>query len=373
MKCAIVSNNSLPQQSGDKNSAQDSPRKDYLLLAENLEAEIIAPPTRKGKKGVNFGSFVQQAWTAFRKRNEYDIVLTMSEQVGLMLALLFKMARCNKPHVMVSHYMTPAKKSMFVKYLGVDSHISKFICYGSAQAEYLKDELGIVPEKIELILHPADSNFWKPMDVPSEKMIVSAGLLARDYETLIKAIDGLDVDVVIAANSPWMAADKDHEGTTIPDRVSFVKCTPSELRDLYARAMFVTVPLFPVNIQAGSLVIYESMAMGKAVLTTANGGNIDIVKDGETGAYVPPEDPKTMRKVISEMLNDPDRTTRMGERAREVVENGLNLDTYIENITRVVKDVYKPSSSRLPSDSSSTTNEKNSSFQTNNPDLKVSK
>ena len=126
MKCAIVLNTPLHPKR-ESGSEGNSPRKDYFLLAELLGAEIIAPPasTNEGKVG-GFGGFVKQAWYAFKRRNEYDTVLTMSEQVGLILALLFKITRTNKTHVMISHYMTPARKSMFIKLLQVDSRTSLF-------------------------------------------------------------------------------------------------------------------------------------------------------------------------------------------------------------------------------------------------------
>jgi glycosyltransferase involved in cell wall biosynthesis len=171
--------------------------------------------------------------------------------------------------------------------------------------------------------------------------------MARDYESLIKAVDGLDVKVVIAANSPWMGGENKHTSHPVPDNVKFVKCTPSELRELYAKAMFTAIPLYPVNIQAGSLVIYESMAMGKAVVTTSNGGNVDIVRHGETGYYVPAQDPQALRENIIRLLDNPQEAERLGSRAREVVEDGLNMDVYVQNIERIVRETYERDMSKV--------------------------
>ncbi len=345
MKRAIVLNSGMPQGLESEGPEEDRPRRDYRLLADSLNAQIIfaEPKAGTGFWARRLATFLGQAWHAFRRRDEYDVVLTMSEQVGLPLALLFKLARCKKVHIMISHSLTQAKKSIFVRLLHVDTHIDRFVCYGSAQVSYLTEVLGVPDEKVELVLHPADSRFWRPMPGPKERVIVSAGLLARDYGTLLQAVEGLDVDVVIAAASPWVNGRRWQPDGKVPKRVKFARLTPRELRALYARSLFVVVPLFPVNLQAGSLVIYEAMGMGKAVVTSANGGNVDIVRDGETGYYVPPGDHQALKRVIADLLDHPTQAQSMGARAREVVEQGLNLDTYVQRVSEIVREVGRQS------------------------------
>lgn len=348
MKIAIVLNAPGADAAGSHQTNGTEPSKDYVLLARSLDAMLITGDTKSTKSlvGRRFGSYLSLAWEAFRRRNEYDVVLTMSEQIGLPLALLFKLARCNKTHVMVSHYMTPRRKSLFESLLRLDSHIAKIVTYGSAQVDYLVNQLKIPKEKVELVLHPVDANFWKPMPDANKKVIVSAGLLARDYDTLLKAVKGLDAEVIIAAASPWVNG-SNSKAREIESNVRFVRCSPLEMRELYARAQIVAVPLVPINNHAGSLVIYEAMAMGKAVVTTANGGNLDIVRGSETGVYVPPQDYVALRTALKRMLDNPEETKRMGVRAREVVEQGLNLDTYVHNITEVVREAYQQSAVKL--------------------------
>lgn len=345
MKCLIVVNTPMPWRLGRERQEEEEPRRDYLLLAASMDAQVVAPQRgfARGLSDLRFLSYLSLAWQAFRRRDDYDVVVTMSEQVGLLLALLFKVARREKTHIMITHYMTPARKRAFLRLLRVHSHVTKFICYGTVQAEFLTKDLGVVEEKVEFVLHPTDQLFWRPMPLPQGRFIFSAGMLARDYDTLVEAVEGLDIDVVIAANSPWVNGKKGPPAGSVRGRVKFVQCTPSEMRELYARSLFVVVPLVPVNIQAGSMVIYESMAMGKAVVTTANGGNVDIVRDGETGYYVPPGDTMALRETIIRLLENPAETKRMGARARELVERELNLDTYIQRVLEIVRDGYPES------------------------------
>ena len=150
-------------------------------------------------------------------------------------------------------------------------------------------------------------------DVPrKDYMLVAQSLnapvigLARGYGTSLKAVEGLDVDVVIAADSPWVNGGRRQPNGRVPNKVRFVRCTPSEQRDLYSRSLFVVVPLTTANVQAGSLVIYESLAMGNTKVTTASGVNVDIVKDGETGYCVPPGDHGALRQAVERLLAEPD-------------------------------------------------------------------
>src|SRR5205085_5917007 len=127
-------------------------------------------------------------------------------------------------HVMISHYLTPAKKQVFFRVLRAQSHIDRTICYSTAQEKLARNKLGLRDGQVSLVLHPADSAFWKPaasesereadnemlrevgLDLPSGAQVVcSAGLEFRDYPTLMNSVDKLPIGthVVIAASSPW--------------------------------------------------------------------------------------------------------------------------------------------------------------------------
>src|SRR5439155_16317702 len=102
----------------------------------------------------------------------------------------------------------------------------------------------------------------------AEQVICSAGLEFRDYPTLIQAAGSLGLHVDIAAASPWSQRSNLAEQVPLPANVSVGRRSYAELRELYDRAAFVVVPVFDVDFQAGSLVMYEAMAMGKAIVAT---------------------------------------------------------------------------------------------------------
>lgn len=80
------------------------------------------------------------------------------------------------------------------------------------------------------------------------------------------------------------------------------------------------------------------MAMGKAVVTTATSGQgaLQLVQEGQTGYFIPTGDVAGWRRAITHMLDHPEEARRMGQQARSIVEQGLNLDSYLAATAGIV-------------------------------------
>ena len=105
---------------------------------------------------------------------------------------------------------------------------------------------------------------------------------------------------------------------------------------MYARARFVVVPLHDVDFDAGVTTITEAMAMGKAVIATRTRGQVDVIRDGENGRYVPPGDVAALRAAIQDLLDRPDQADRMGKAGRALVESRHTLDRWVADVAAVV-------------------------------------
>ncbi len=167
-------------------------------------------------------------------------------------------------------------------------------------------------------------------------MICSVGLEARDYPTLIAAVRDLDVQVTIAAASPWSKRADSTQDQAIPENVTVRRFSQFELRQLYADSRFMVMPLHNVEFQAGVTAILEAMAMGRAVICTRTPGQTDVIVDGETGLYVPPGDPQALAVAIKHLLANPREAERMGQAGRRLVEQSMSLDCYVERLREIV-------------------------------------
>jgi glycosyltransferase involved in cell wall biosynthesis len=346
----------------DEVAAGRQPRKDYLALRDALDADLLTPSMATRPSGKQ----IALAWTAFQRRNACDTIFTDSEGTGLPLALLLRSARQGKPrHVCLSHYLsTMSKRALFR--LGAGQRIDTLITHSTAQSRVAVETLGMPAKKVALLPYFADERFWDPaLATPdasaSRPMICSAGLEFRDYTTLIAATRDLDVDVRIGAASHWARHNAFGASADLPANVTVSAYNYQQLRDLYASARFVVVPLRDVDNQAGITTILEAMAMGKAVVVTRTRGQTDVVRDWRSGAaapppgflaapefaqtlgalptgwYVQPDDPDDLRDAISYLLAHPEIAEEMGRNARRVVEGYFGLDAFVERFAALLR------------------------------------
>jgi glycosyltransferase involved in cell wall biosynthesis len=220
------------------------------------------------------------------------------------------------------------------------------INYSSAQMEIGADRLGVPREKLHHALQPVDERFWRPQETPVEELICSVGAEARDYGTLVEAVRGLDVRVELAVGTTVLktgdlatdlaAALRPIVAPGRPPNVELRQQVDQlELRELYARSRFAVVPTEDVEFDAGVTTIAEAMAMGKAVVVSRAHGQVDLVREGQTGLYVPPDDPRALRVAIEHLLAHPAEAERMGRAGRALVEARLTLDRWISGVVAV--------------------------------------
>lgn len=323
------------------------PRADYRVLAERLGADVVdvnralAETGRVGKVVRRAGAGPLLGWYAFRNRRRYSVLLTDGEQVGIPLALLTRVfGRGGARHVMIAHILSVPKKARLIASARLASQIDRWVVYSSWQADFVERRFGVAPGRVVRSTFMVDAAFFDPSAVTAapRRLISAAGLERRDYPTMMAAVDGVDVDVVIAAASPWSKWADSSADRPPPANVTIERLSLFELRDLYAASQFVVVPLDDVEFQAGITAILEAMAMGKAIVCTRARGQTDTVIDGQTGIYVAPGDVGGMRSAIERLLDDAAEATRLGEAAREWVLANATIERYADALAGVVTD-----------------------------------
>jgi glycosyltransferase involved in cell wall biosynthesis len=322
------------------------PRADYRVLAEHLGADIVDVQHAREEGGrvarllARAGGGPLLAWYAWRHRRRYEVIVTDGEQVGLPLALLVRwLGSGGARHAMIVHIVSVPKKEWLVRLTLIAGAIDRWIVYSSAQAEFIRHRLGVPVDRIVLTPFMVDTEFFTPVEPPTtgRPTICSAGLERRDYPTLVRAIDGLDVDVVIAAASPWSRQRDSSEDVPLPTNVTIERLSLDQLRSLYARSRLVVMPLVDVDFQAGITTILEAMAMGRAVVCTRTSGQTDTIVDGVTGLYVPPDDADALRAAIERLLESPAECRALGAAAREWAVEHAELDRYAERLAAIVR------------------------------------
>jgi glycosyltransferase involved in cell wall biosynthesis len=71
------------------------------------------------------------------------------------------------------------------------------------------------------------------------------------------------------------------------------------------------------NYEGTPLALFEAMAAGRAIVSTAVDGCREILEDGKTGLLVPPRDPAALAAALVRVLEDDGLRARLGEKALE--------------------------------------------------------
>jgi glycosyltransferase involved in cell wall biosynthesis len=329
------------------------PLADYLAMAGKFDADLIDYAKARQSAGP-FGKLIEKigganlllAWSCFRLRRKYAIIFTDGEQVGIPLAFLLKFFGLGRRsrHLMISHILSVPKKMILFDWFGLAKYVDLFFPYSTWQKRFIESRWNIPPERVIFTPFMVDADFFAlgmaqgnsrlplPRD-PALPVICAVGLEFRDYATLIKAVKGLNVLVIIAAASPWSKRADTTTQQEIPENVIVQRFSQYELRDLYKASQFVVMPLFNVNFQAGVTAILEAMAMERAVICSRTPGQTDVIVENETGIYVPSEDPQALRAAIQNLLDHPAMAEKMGKKGRQRILREMSLDCYVERLS----------------------------------------
>lgn len=327
----------------------ERPLADYVAMRRGFPADVLDYRAARQRAGW-FGRLIERlaganallAWVCFNLRRRYRVIFTDGEQVGLPLALLFWLLdRKQRPrHLMIVHILSVPKKLLLVDRFGLQRFIDIFFTYSTWQQRFIQQRWKLPPERVVFTPFMVDADFFCPqaadgklpagIAADSRPTICAVGLEFRDYPTLLRAVEGLPVRVVIAAASPWSKREDTTAGRTIPENVVVQRFSQFELRRLYACSRFLVMPLYNVEFQAGVTALLEAMAMERAVICTRTPGQTDVVVEGVTGVYVPPGDASALRAAIQGWLERPEEAERMGKAGRERIEAEMNLERYVD-------------------------------------------
>jgi glycosyltransferase involved in cell wall biosynthesis len=324
------------------------PRADYLEMAEAFDAEVLDRAGARAETG-RLGRIVERAagsdallaWACYRRRKQHRVVFTDGEQVGLPYAVLTSLARRRPRHVMIGHLLSARKKVLLHRLLRLQRRIDAVVVYAGTQRDVAIDVLGYPPDHV--VLHPfmVDTGFWRPELAETagrtRPMICAVGQELRDYPTLVEAVRGLDVDVVVAAASPWSKREDSSAGLDVPPNVEVDAFDLFRLRQLYTDAAFVVVPLQETDFQAGITTILEAMAMGRAVVCTRTTGQTDTLVDDVTGIYVPPGDVGALRTAVQRLLDDPATAARIGAAGQAWVRANADIVGYARDLSALTR------------------------------------
>jgi len=213
----------------------------------------------------------------------------------------------------------------------------------AAMSSSVADELDSRPRwarKTRLVVPGPDAEYYEPAS-RTGRDIVCVGKSLRDFETLGRAATRTTARVHIvcprsAVTPAFVRFGPNVTITTADDR----RLLPRSVIDPILReARAVAIPLSTLGSMAGLWALFDGLGFAKPVLMTRHPGvPVDIEAEG-IGRWLGLRDEAGWADALQYFEDNEDEAFAMGQRARALVDGGLNSVTFAESMARVFDDV----------------------------------
>ena len=180
----------------------------------------------------------------------------------------------------------------------------------------------------------------EPLEKP---LVLFVGRLRyyKGLDVLIDAMPHVPGCLAIIGSGPMEEVWRAHaQRSPAAARIHFQGEVPEQHLAAYYAAADVLVLPSTQRAETFGLVQLEAMAAGVPVISTELGTGTSFVNlDGQTGRIVPPGDVGALAAALSELLGSTDERRRMGQAGRQRVEALFHIDTTVEQITQLYREV----------------------------------
>lgn len=145
---------------------------------------------------------------------------------------------------------------------------------------------------------------------------------SKDVESLVAAAGSFDAECYIVGGDP-AAIDRIRHSMDVPDSVTFTGHVQPAAVPRYQLAADVLVATYAEESSFdyfSPLKLFEYMASRTASVVAYKPAFEEVLADGETTLFVPPEDPPALAEAVGSLLDDPTLRSTLADRARAEVE-----------------------------------------------------
>jgi glycosyltransferase involved in cell wall biosynthesis len=201
----------------------------------------------------------------------------------------------------------------------------RVICNSRAAAEYL-EKTGIRASRLAVIPNGLPDRLFAPVApaLAPEAGVLRIGMIARmndprkGHDCFLRAAKTLSarhaqLRFVLVGDGPLRPGfEEQARKLGLGDRVIFL----GDRRDVPAVLASLDISVLPSSSESLSNVILESMAAGLPVVAARVGGNLELVRDGETGLLVPSGDDEAFAAALQRLLENSDLRAAFGAKAK---------------------------------------------------------
>lgn len=275
---------------------------------------------------------------AFRRRHDYDYVISWQQIMGMFLGFIKLIAFSNSPNVFILNATIIERKNPLLEKLRRwfvsaslkrVNHIS-FLSYDYMR--FMQERFQLSETQLVHLKQP--TTFEKNPDYSGFKpdsYLYSVGLSYRDFPTLMAAARKCPNQFVLATTDAFL------KGLTIPDNVTVYRNTfGNAAEELMKQSAAVIFPLERISSPAGETTLVNAMFYGKPVITTKTIITQEYIQDGQNGFLVPYQNADAIVDAIHALFSDPDKADQIGRRARQSALENHTMEIYTKKIFDII-------------------------------------
>ncbi|HTY45797.1 MAG TPA: glycosyltransferase family 4 protein [Patescibacteria group bacterium] len=279
------------------------------------------------------------------KKNDIQLIHANTRVTQLLAALLQRFS--GRPYLSTCHgfFKTRLSRRLFPLWG------KRVIAISPPVREHLAADFKVPPERIRVIPHGIDTSRFScagGTGKPQRKKELGLGpgpvigIVARlsdvkGHRYLIEAMKPVVAEVPDAQLLIVGEGKMEPELAALRGRLGLEQCvrfmpTVSDTAGVLAAMDIFVMPSLNEGLGLG---IMEAMACGLPVIGSAVGGIRSLIVHGTNGLLVEPADAKQLAGAMLELLKDPPRRTRLGERGRLFIAEHFSLEQMISETRKV--------------------------------------
>jgi hypothetical protein len=267
--------------------------------------------------GRSILSNISAAIRLFSFSRNYDVLILDGSRKSHLFAILSALWPGKRPPILMIDCLWYKPGNLFLLALKrlqfrlMARAVNKFVVWASHEVRDYAAVFRIPEQKFLYIPHHHTLEGYE-FEVSSGDYIFSGGDGDRDYETLLKAVEGLGVRLVVATRlNNW------NGDVNIPEEAKAFPTSHSDFRKWMAGSRVVVIPMKKGLLHSGGQQTYLSaMAMGKPVIVADDKGATDYIESGVNGIIVPAGDVAALRTAIKSVIDNPEFAAKLSNNAK---------------------------------------------------------
>jgi L-malate glycosyltransferase len=193
---------------------------------------------------------------------------------------------------------------------------------------------GLIASRVDTPVTSAETAEWRSR-IGWEPSRRTLGIISRrkDQDVVVRALGRVTTPVRLALVGLEPDGRLNRLLAQVPSRHAVILLPfTSNVRPLYE---LLDLVLLPSRIEGLSQSLLEAMALGRPVVASAAGGNLDLIEDGVNGRLAPPRKSAAWAEIIEGMLTRPEISRRLGEAARHTAREVYSLERTVERTAQL--------------------------------------